>query len=124
MKNLGLLILFILQPVLLPAGIDNYLFSDKQTCLECLKEIYTSSPIKDGESFECKGRDSNNPKSRFFVMRFFTKKNQIEEKSQDESGSGTSQFFFKQGFMMKQQSGLNESKIKNRCPKIHEKQSK
>lgn len=123
MKHLIISLLLALQPVLLNAGIDNYLFPDRKSCLKCLKEIYTSSPIKQGESFKCKGQYGDKPQNKYYVMRYFTQEKQSTDSDQFVTGSGTTKYFFKHDFLRKQQNGLNKSDIEDRCPITHEAQS-
>ncbi len=123
MKETLIILFLISYPIFLHGGIDNYLFNNKKACLTCLDEIKSSNRVKLGESFDCKGRYGDNRQNRFFVMRYFIKENHTENKKQIPNAPGKNQFFFKHDFLIKQQNGLNESKIKDLCPITYENQS-
>lgn len=97
------------------AGIDNYLFKNKQICQECIEEIRTTTGISSDESYECKGRFGDKPGHKFYVQKIITRSSAFtNEFILPQKGKGTLSTSNQKYF--RKQSGLNESEISKLCP--------
>ena len=112
--------LFILTAITLTAysvsaGIDNYLFGNKQICQTCIEEIKKTGDISSDEVYKCRGRYGDKPGHKYYVQKIVTRSSAFaNEFMLPQNGKGTLSVSNQKFFRM--QSGLNESEISKLCP--------